>query len=91
MVRGVPVVVPAEGGPAETVRHGVDGLQVDVTDAAALARAVVELAGDSGRRATMGAAGRERVLAEFTEERMAGRAWRLVEAVAQRRPVADEL
>jgi glycosyltransferase involved in cell wall biosynthesis len=84
MLHGVPPVVPDEGGPRETVRHGVDGLRVDPTDADALAAAIIELAKDPARRAKMGDAGRERVLARFTSERMAQRAWAVVAAVAAR-------
>jgi glycosyltransferase involved in cell wall biosynthesis len=77
LARGVPVVAPHEGGPAEIVRDGVDGLLVDVRDAEALGGAVVELLRDPERRRRMGEAGRERVAACFTEERMADEAWRL--------------
>ena len=83
MLRGVPVVAPGSGGPAEIVRDGVDGLLVDVEDAPTLAQAIVALARDPGRRAQMGASGRERALTEFTAERMAAQAWELMAAVAQ--------
>jgi glycosyltransferase involved in cell wall biosynthesis len=53
--------------------HGETGLVVPSGDAEALADAIVELAGDLGRAAAMGAAGRERALSEFTPERSARR------------------
>ena len=84
MARRVPVVAPAAGGPLEIVRPGVEGLLVDVKDPEALAVAVLELLGDPGRRARMGAAGRARVEAAFTEERMAARAWELAAETASR-------
>lgn len=81
MLHGVPVVVPDEGGPRESVRDGLDGLRVDPRDTPALAAALAQLCQDARRRAAMGAAGRRRALAEFSEERMAERAWAVVEAV----------
>jgi len=82
MLRGVPVVAPAEGGPLETLRDGTDGILVDAKDTDALAAAVVRLAGDPELRNVMGAAGRERALREFTAEAMARRAWAVVQSVA---------
>ena len=85
MLRGVPVVVPDEGGPREIVREGIDGLRIDPRDTARLAAALVRLARDPALRVLMGAAGRARALAHFTEQRMAERAWAVAEAVAQGR------
>lgn len=87
MVAGVPVVAPDHGGPTESVRHGVDGLLVDPTDAEALASAIADLLADPGRRAAMGAAGRQRALERFTASGMADEAWRVVRAVARREAV----
>jgi glycosyltransferase involved in cell wall biosynthesis len=81
MVHGIPVVVPDEGGPRETVRQDVDGIRVDPTDTPALASAIVSLAADPARRAQMGANGREQVLSRFTARLMAERAWRVAAAV----------
>jgi glycosyltransferase involved in cell wall biosynthesis len=85
MLAGLPVVAPREGGPVEIVRDGVDGLLVDVTDAGAVAAAVLSLVGDPALRARMGAAGRERALERFTAERMARENWELVARVASGR------
>jgi L-malate glycosyltransferase len=82
MARAVPVVVPDAGGPVEIVRHGTDGLRVDVTDPAAFSAALLDLLRDPGRRAAMGAAARERVAERFTVERMAERAWSLAAGLA---------
>jgi glycosyltransferase involved in cell wall biosynthesis len=90
MLRGVPAVAPSEGGPAEIVRHGEDGLLVDPADAPRLAEAVISLGRDPERRAAMGAAGRERALSLFTAERMADAAWR-VAARAAVRQAADSI
>jgi glycosyltransferase involved in cell wall biosynthesis len=82
MLRGVPIVAAAEGGPTEIVRDGVDGTLVDVTDAGRLAAAAAALGGDAATRARMGAAGRERALEHFTAERMARDIWAIVAGVA---------
>ncbi len=58
LAAGTPVVTTSDsGGPAELVRHGVDGLVVD-PDAASLGRALALLATDPGRARTMGEEGR---------------------------------
>jgi starch synthase len=68
---GTAVVASAVGGIPEVVDHDRTGLLVpyDADDPAAfesgLAAAITELAQDPARAAAMGAAGRERVLAEF--------------------------
>jgi glycosyltransferase involved in cell wall biosynthesis len=82
LLRGVPVVADREGGPAEIVRTGTDGLLVPVEDAAALADAVATLVGDPALRARMGASGRERVLERFDARRMAAETWEHVARVA---------
>lgn len=82
MARQVPVVAPLVGGSTEIVRHGVDGLLVDVSDADALAQALLALLSDPERRRCMGAAGRERVRELFTLERMTAEAWRVAAEAA---------
>jgi glycosyltransferase involved in cell wall biosynthesis len=82
MLRGVPVVASDQGGPSEIVRDGVDGLLVNAEDPDALAAALIELGRDAERRAALGAAARERALANFTAERMSEQAWRVVRAAA---------
>jgi len=73
MERARPVIASAVGGLPEIVLDGETGLVVPSGDADALAEAIVALAGDLERAAAMGAAGRERALAEFTPERSARR------------------
>lgn len=51
----------------ELVSHGEHGLLVPADDPTALARALVELAGDPARVLAMGLAGREHVRAEFSD------------------------
>jgi glycosyltransferase involved in cell wall biosynthesis len=82
LVRGVPVIVPREGGPAEIVRHDVDGLLVDPESPRDLAAAITALLQDPERRRQMGEAGRARVLERFSEARMAAQAWQLAGSIA---------
>jgi glycosyltransferase involved in cell wall biosynthesis len=65
-----PVVATRAGGLPEAIDDGRTGLLVDPGDEAALAGAIVTLLRDAERRAIMGAAGRARVIAEFSVERM---------------------
>lgn len=67
---GVPVVAARVGGVPDVVADGVTGLLTPPRDAAALARAIVELARDPKRRAAMGAAGRDFVVPAYSIETM---------------------
>lgn len=71
MACGVPVVATVHGGPSEIIEPGEEGILVDPTDTRSLARAIVELLGDPGRREEMGRKARERVVAEFSWEMVA--------------------
>jgi glycosyltransferase involved in cell wall biosynthesis len=73
MERGRAVVASAVGGLPEIVDDGRTGLLVPPGDPEALADAIVALAGDGSRVAAMGAAGRRRALAEFSQERCTDR------------------
>jgi len=68
-----PVVSSAIAGTDELIEDGRDGLLVAPGDAPALAAALRRLLADAGLRAAFAAAGRRRVEAEFTRERMAER------------------
>jgi glycosyltransferase involved in cell wall biosynthesis len=70
MAMGVPVVASRAGGPEEIVVGGETGLLVPVGDVGALGRAIESLLADPERRRAMGQAGRRRVLARFTADRM---------------------
>ncbi len=65
MATARPVVATAAGGVPEIVRDGETGLLVPPADAAALARATLDLLADPARAARLGAAGRRRVETEF--------------------------
>ncbi|HEU68592.1 MAG TPA: glycosyltransferase family 1 protein [Candidatus Acetothermia bacterium] len=66
MACGVPLVATDNGGPAEVIRPGVDGLLVDVTDVDALADAVGAILKSPAAGREMGAAGRQRVVTGYS-------------------------
>ncbi len=73
MACGLAVVATRAGGIPEVVEHEVTGLLVPTRDPDALADAIVTLLEDSERRAAMGAAGRRRVVAEFSVDALVRR------------------
>lgn len=73
MAMGLPVVSTRIMGIPEVVDHGVTGLLVPPARADLLADAIDRLARDPKLRATMGRAGREKVVEEFDAERTAAR------------------
>lgn len=85
LAAGTPVIAADASSLPEIVRDGVEGRLVPPRDAAALGRALAELGGDAALRERMGRAGRERVRAEFSMERMVDRYDELLRAVAERR------
>lgn len=82
MAAGRAVVASRVGGLAETVVDDESGVLVPPGDAAALAAALVALAGDPARRARLGAGGVARVAARFTVARMAAGTLACYEEVA---------
>jgi starch synthase len=73
MACGTPVVATRVGGIPEVVLDGETGQLVPPRDPAALADAVRRLLADPGRAAEFGAAGRRRVEARFSWDRIAER------------------
>lgn len=63
MAEGKPVVATAVGGVPEMLRHRKEGLLVAPNDVDALARAMLELAGDAGLRRRLGRGARARARA----------------------------
>jgi len=71
MATGLPCITTELGtGTSFVVQHNVTGLVVPPNQPEALAGAVSRLLADPGLREQMGARGRERVLREFTEQKM---------------------
>jgi phosphatidyl-myo-inositol dimannoside synthase len=70
---GVPVIAGCSGGAPETVRHNKTGLLVDGRSVNLIVDAVAELLADPDRAATMGAAGRDWVTAQWQWDTLAGR------------------
>ncbi len=70
MAAGVPIIASAEGGPAEVVTNGVDGLLVQPRDPATLAEAMRSLAGDPTLRDSLVNGGRQTAL-RYRPERTA--------------------
>jgi phosphatidylinositol alpha-1,6-mannosyltransferase len=64
---GLPVVVGASGGAPETVVDGETGYVVNPVDRAAVAERIVGLLSDPVRSREMGAAGRARVVAQWSQ------------------------
>lgn len=71
MSSGVPVIASAVGGLSDAVVNAVTGLLVRPSRPADLARAVRHMLADSALREAYGAAGRDRVFARYTWERVA--------------------
>ncbi len=71
MAAALPVVATRTEGSEQLLDERC-GVIVPVGDAAAMAEAVAALASDPARRRAMGAAARQRALASFSHERMAG-------------------
>jgi glycosyltransferase involved in cell wall biosynthesis len=67
---GVPIVATRAGGLPEAVAEGVSGILVPAGDPTALGAAVARLLGDRPLRERMGAAGRGRILSEFSVDAM---------------------
>lgn len=70
MSEGKAVVATAVGGIPELVESGQDGMLVPPQDERALARAILSLLKDSGKRRAMGAQAREKIRSQFRLERM---------------------
>ena len=73
MAAGIPVITSDYGGLPEIVDDGREGLVVPNGTVEPLADAMRQLALDPEARRRMGAAGRERVLKEFSLESFAAR------------------
>jgi glycosyltransferase involved in cell wall biosynthesis len=73
MACGRPALCTSAGGMPEVVVDGLTGFVVDPGDPSALGARLRQLIGDSSRRERMGAAARQRVIDEFTWDRVVDR------------------
>jgi glycosyltransferase involved in cell wall biosynthesis len=71
MATAKPVIVTDIPGVRELVRHRKEGLIVEPFDVRALAQAIETLIGDRDLRNRMGSSARERVLTNFTWDKLA--------------------
>ncbi len=78
---GVPVVAFDVAGSREAVADGETGILVTLKNPAALAGAILTMAGDAERRKRFAEAGRERMRREFSIAAMVDRHIRLYEAI----------
>ena len=85
MERGRAVIASDVGGLPEIVAAGETGLVVPCGDPTRLAEAIVELALDPARATGLGAAGRERAVSAFSQERCTERTETLYLTGARRR------
>jgi glycosyltransferase involved in cell wall biosynthesis len=83
------IVATRAGGIPEIVEDGRNGVLVEPRDHGAMARAIVRLLGDESLRQRMGAAGRARVAARFSVERMVEETAAVYARVAGRPHAAD--
>lgn len=82
MACGVPVVASAVGGMADTVVHEVTGRLVAPRNPAEIAAAINPLLRDSFLRQSLGLAGRDRVCARYSWDRVAADTQRIYDEVA---------
>lgn len=85
MASGLPVVVTAVGQVPEVIDNDSVGRIVPPGDASALAAAIKDLLRDAALRRRIGAAGRDRIAAEFSADRMAADYLRVYQ-MAQQEP-----
>ena len=84
MAQRVPVVASDVTGNRDAIEHGRSGFLVALGDVSAFASQALSLLRDAACRAHMGDAARERVAAEFTEDRFLRRMTELYEGLLER-------
>jgi glycosyltransferase involved in cell wall biosynthesis len=85
MSRGVAIVAVASGGPGEYIQHGKTGMLARSGEPSALADALEPLLASEDLRRTIGRAGHEQYLREFTDSAMRSRFFGTLETVAAKR------
>jgi glycosyltransferase involved in cell wall biosynthesis len=82
MASGIPVVATNHGGAPEMVAAGVTGLLTPPGDARAMAAAILNLLREPALRLRMGAAGRERIVRDFSPAAFSSRYLRVYRELA---------
>jgi glycosyltransferase involved in cell wall biosynthesis len=85
MAVGMPVVATPVGGVPEVIRDGVDGLLVPPGQVDPLAVALARILDDQPLAARLGREGRNRILSEYTPERVAERVSALYDRILSAR------
>lgn len=88
MGTGLPVVATRVGGNPELVQHGRTGLLIPPENAGEIAAAITRLVDDSEMGRAFGAAGRQRILQEFSVGRMLRQTEDLYLRLSEKRPVS---
>ena len=81
MAAGLPVVASNVGGIPDLVRHGHDGFLHEARDVDGMARSVVALLDDAVLRVRLGGAGQQRILEEFSLQKLGDRTLERYEAL----------
>jgi len=68
--RGKPIITGYDGGGKEAVEHGKSGYVTDGNDVSSIAKYISELLLDKDKSEKFGARGKQKMLDEFTEEKM---------------------
>src|SRR5690606_37541846 len=90
MAAGRPVVATRVGGVPDLVEDEATGLLTAPGDTAALAHALLRLAGDAPLRRRLGEAGRRRVAAAYSPKRLVADLERLyIDALEEKRGIAN--
>ena len=83
MSMGLPAIGADAAGIRDVITHGQTGLLVPAEDAAALASAMGQLAGDRELRQRIGAAGQQRVITDYSIDKYVGAHAAVYEAVGR--------
>lgn len=70
MAASVPVIAAKDGGPADIIQNNVSGILVQDGDPQRMADEALALLGNPSRARQLGAAGRDRVISQFTTSRV---------------------
>jgi glycosyltransferase involved in cell wall biosynthesis len=84
MAMNVPVIASDVGGVSEIIEDGRDGLLVPPGDETALLNALRRLIGDENLRRSISSSGREKIMREFSDEKLVERSMALYEKLLGR-------